>query len=406
LLNSLFLSVALVLAILAAPASAQGEIYKPWLHDAILEQSTTIVVATFERTTLLPSKEVLNRFKVKKCLKGEAEKSILVIGAERSILRSKQLEKILFLKKSKHGSFEVVVDFVDLPRRDSVNRVNFLEAYLKAIKNPKRSQADAVKKLVMQYLESRSPWIRRVLVRELYRIALLRSDLFTSSDLPKVESLFVGDLAKTEKQILVKTRVAIEEGNALRWTRSKLMFPNQKVRKAYMADLALFDKSKDVKKRLQFMKDSLETFKRKSAPLFARVLNDPIPEVAARAADYLGELESGAGMAELLKLVDSKAPSDVRRAAIVALGKISAPRSADILIRSLQKAEFHREILKGLVSIGTKSSLDTVRAFDVKLRRDANSAPEMRVYLAKILGKDFSEQLYRERRTRKAKYGR
>ncbi len=398
--------IALLLTLFLPGALGQEKTYRPWFPQAILNESTGIVVATYVRTTQLPSKELLHRFQVKSVLKGQESKSILVIGAERSILTEKKLEKILFLKKTKHASFRVVIDFVDLPRRDAVNRVSFLESYLKLIKAAKGSWAIPMKKLCFDHLETSSSWVRRIIIRELFRLATIRADLFSSSDLFAVEKLQTRVASKNDKRTVARIRLAIEEGKALKWTRSRLVFPDAETRRAYLADLALFEKSKDVKKRLQFLKDTVETFRKASAPFFANLLSDSSTEVVKQAIFYLGELESGAGVGKLVTLAQSSSQMEVRQAAVLALGKIAATGVTASLVALLGVEELQEAVLRALIALDTPSSVQAVREFDDALRRDPKSSPELRVYLARILGKPFRKQLELEHRKRLTKYAR
>ena len=398
--------IGLLLTLFLPGALGQEKTYRPWFPQAILNESTGIVVATYVRTTKLPSKELLHRFQVKSVLKGQESKSILVIGAERSILTEKKLEKILFLRRTKHASFRVVIDFVDLPRRDAVNRVSFLESYLKLIKAAKGSLAIPMKQLCFDHIETSSSWVRRIIIRELFRLATVRADLFSSSDLFEVEKLQTRVAGKYDKRTVARIRLAIEEGKALKWTRSRLVFPDAETRRAYLADLALFEKSKDVKKRLQFLKATVETFRKASAPFLANLLSDSSAEVVKQAIFYLGELESGAGVGKLVTLAQSSPQMEIRQAAVLALGKIAATRVTPSLVALLGVEELQEAVLRALIALDTPSSVQAVREFDDARRRDPKSSPELRVYLAKILGKPFRKQLEREHRARLTKYAR
>ncbi len=391
---------------LSAQSGASPRVYSPWLQEAILERAQSIVIAKFARATTLPNREMLLRFSVKKVLRGEAVSTVLIYGAEKAILANRGLDKLIFLRRSRRGALDVAIDFVDLPRDDRVNRIVFLESFLKATRKEKGSLAEGIKTLCLAHIASKSSWVRRIVVRELEVLSRYSAGMFGAHDLTRVEKLEVRDLGRTERRLWRECVQRIEENRALGWTRSRLNFPTAQARQAYLADMALFDQSKDPARRLGFMKDTVETFGRSAAPFFARLLDDPMIQVRRQAVYYLGEMESAAGMGRLIEMLRGNGAVDLRREVARALGKIASARALPALQAALGDVLLEKDVLWALAVLDTQESVQLIRDLDQKLRRDPSSDPKRRRWVSRLLSPSFLKEIREERKARRRRWRR
>lgn len=387
------LTILLGVLLACGTGTAQSRDYRPWIDEVLLSRCRSIVVARLDRVTVMPSRERLARFHVKELLKGSEGETVLVIGAGDATDSFRKLDKILFLERTGGETMRVLVDLVDLPSQDGRARLSFVRRMLEASKRRQRTRVADVKRLVLDHVTSGSPWVRRVLIREIDQLVRRVPGCWRSADIEKIELLRADDLGETETRRLRAAKLAIEEETATRWTRSQLVFPDEATRKSFLADLDTFERTQDSAVRVAFLDAAAKTFGRRLAPLLVRHVRDRDDEVAERCADLLGEMESGAGVTPLINVLRSRRPSTVRRAAATALGKIGSPKGVPPLVALAQRdSELLRDVLRALATTGVGDAMLWLRDYDAKLRRDAESDPELRRLVTHLLSDTFRDE--------------
>ena len=397
----------LALATLCSGLLAQdNRPYKPWFIHVLLDDSDAICVAKLAKVTVLPTREKLLRFKVSESLKGSASGQVLVGGSNATMSSNRDLDKILFLKSSPRGAMWTLRDAVDLPTESAGTQVDFIKRYLKTITRGPQSLERRVKWLSMSHLQSTNSWIRRIVLRELNVLAQRFPRLFDGGDLLAIDRLVVTDLDRRERQIKKETLIAIEEGQAVAWTRSRLVFPGDASRRSFLADLAIFDRSTDHKVRVKFLDEAAEIIGRKAAPFYVHLLEDRMTEVAVRAAYLLGEMESGAGVTRLLKLVAESKQNQLKTAAVEALGKIGTLKSVPVLVKSLEDKLLLKPAIMALARINTAASALALGDLQQRLETDPDSSPKLRRFLNNVKSAAFRKKLVVEKEQRRKKYKR
>ncbi|MCB9831556.1 MAG: HEAT repeat domain-containing protein [Planctomycetes bacterium] len=402
-------SALLVLSLLALVAVSPAQApYRPWLDQVLLAQTPEIVVGRLVAQSNLPSRDRLLTFEVSRRLKGEGSERVLVIGAGREILAYAELPKLLFLAARGDGYFQPIIDFVDLPDEGGRERVDFLSRYLEILRAEDATALERrLKALAFEYLPATNLWIKRIAVRELHELARTRPAIFDAKEMLELRDFDLGSLPPREQAFLREASQLVEEGKALGWTRGSLVFPDEETRRAFLADLARFERGGDPVERIRFLDDASEVFGRRFAPYLALLLATESGEVLRHACKLLGDMESGAGLGRLEALVrDGEAEVATRQAAVVAIGKIAAMRSVPLLVAATEQSGLLREALVALVAVNTAEAALAVRDYEEKLRKDPEADPELRRFLVRIRSDAFQKTLADERAARRKRWQR
>jgi len=366
------------------------------------------VVARLIHVRRLANAERILRFKVEQQLLGREPDEILVIGAQDRVVAFRQLAKILFLKKTQHGSMRVIVDHVDLPSEDGKKRVAFLKRMvtLFSIRGSLR-RLDGMVQLVKDYVNIASPWVRSILARELKLIADYRPRSIDAADFAVVQKMKFRDLGITEQRAFRNAILEFEESNALEWIQGKLSFPTQAARQSFLKAYGRFQKAQEpTEDRLRFLDDMIRVFGRKSSSVLAKVLLDKDEAVRHRAIFFLGELESESGISTMLTMLGPTSSTRQKTAILQALAKMAPSKAVGTLLKLVESPTLKFEVLTTLAAINTGEAALYLKDRHEFLSRESEEFVDEKLLLTRLLGKKHQRRLGKDRELRRKKYQR
>ena len=401
--------VVFVLIASSMPIDAQvnGDEYRPWLWKALLGRSKSIVLSRIDRVSALPNRARLVRLKVSRVLAGQERDKVVILGFPPALLRDRETAKIVFLAPTRNGAMRDVVDFVDLPATDAARRVEFLERMIAvAARRGDRERRQGVKELILGGVETPSPWVRRILVRELELLARRDARSFDATTLIRLGRMPSKDLPSADRRRLRHAIQLIEEANAVLWTHKLLLFKDDAAKASFLRDLTAFQTGDDPERRKRFLDAAAKSFGRRLAPLLVRVLDDREPRLQIHAAWLLGEVESGAGNEKLIVLARESENRELKRASIVALAKIAPPRAIEELKALVQRTEVAPLALRALAAINTGETALFLADYEATLEKDPRASPDLIRLIARLRGTEFQRELAEERSARQKIYPR
>lgn len=402
-------TVFLILLSVACSSSlwAQDDEYRPWMQSAILGRCDSVVEAHVSKVSRLPAGGRLVRLTVGQVLSGSEPSSVLVMESSRRISVFRDLGKIVFLKKRPESSIRIAVDWVDLPKKDGLSRVELVSRIIAICGIGKPSlRASAMRGLVLNHLQSAHSWVRTTVIREFAELTRFHPEIFDSTAIIRLHGISRAGFGKDDERLFRGALGRVEISNAVGWTSERLVFPDSAAREKYLRQLARFEKSDDAQLRRKFLDSTLALYGRRVVPLFARFLGDHQEAIRRHCAVMLGELEAGAARKELSRRAMEDSSIDVRREALRALGKIGSVESVKILmeIAGRGKGRLCKEALTALAAINTGEAMLFLRDLARELKEDPESPAEIRWHLTYLLSPEFPKDRAAQSQKRRRKY--
>ncbi|MEE9392226.1 MAG: HEAT repeat domain-containing protein [Planctomycetota bacterium] len=396
--------VAFTLSLLATTLLAQesrAKSYRPWLDRVLLGEAPLIVRGRLSMSSRLPNGERVDRITVIETLKGERRATRLLLAGTKNLGVRPKLSKLFFLRPSPKGRIDRLVDFVDLPEFGGSSRLVFVRGLLAAIQEPlELRRLQSVKSLILKNIKSASPWVRRVVVRELDALVFARASLFDGGDLLPLQKLRVRDLPAIEQGMHRQSLTKIESTNAVGWTQDRLTFPSPQAKAAFLRDFASFQRGGGEKQRKDFLNRVAKRFGRRAAPLFHRSLSDDSLALRRHAVFLLGDLESSFAAIDLESIALQGSDLGVRKEALTALAKIASPRSLTFAESLVSHPDLGPDALRLVASIGGKDAVAFLRSYRSELTKKPDLNPKDLKSLDYLLSADFRDELLRARAAR------
>lgn len=385
-----FRLLALILCVSQLSAQVQQQAAGTWLGEALTRKADAILLARFKSSTVLPQGDRLVRFDVVRVLKGSDDRSVLVHANDERLLANSKMSKLLFLKRSSRGALRSLVDVVDCPssevsvRTDLVNRLIQLDE----MKN-RNAQSFAIRELVLSAQPSNSAWVRTILCREFEKLCATSPEVFSTRDLLQLLKFGKRGLGSADQIRLRRAIHLVEKANALGWTTARLVFPNAATRRLFLEEHVRYQRTSDPKVRRQFLTQTCRAFGVTAAPILADAMAGSDLATVGVAIHLAGEIEAGACVEELRRLLGGRIAVELREKVIEALGKIGDAGCVEALGELITDQQLGDATRLALARINTGDASLMLKDLLTKRRATGNLDDPIWVQLRYLSSQEF-----------------
>ncbi|MCA9321805.1 MAG: hypothetical protein KDB53_13770, partial [Planctomycetes bacterium] len=255
-------------------AQSEPQTYRPWFDEVVLGNCRSLVVARVKNVDVLPNHQRLVRFTVDRVLRGDESDEILVLGADDRLIAFRDLQKLLFLEPTRHGSMRLVQDHVDLPKDEARERVDFVTAMVAVCDQVGSLRREAAAKtLLSTWIEAKSPWVRRVLVEEIDQLSRWRPASIDVALFGKIEKISQEGFEDETRRRLRSVMQGLEAKASVAWTHDELAFPDDASRQRFLELYTSFQRGVlSPEQSLKFLTQTLKSYGRRAAPILVPLL--------------------------------------------------------------------------------------------------------------------------------------
>ncbi len=363
-----FLCLLIALALHGQTATAPSKVReaRTFFEERLSQRSTLIVRARFRKDESLGPLQV-TYFTVTKTIRGAPTDSVGVIGIGDVAMVSRDVEKILFLKREGNGFFYSLVEATELSAYAVETEACIASWCHVANLNEPVERRQAWRRGIFEGLKSPSMFARRLASREAVQLMRVAPSWLHGSDVPSLRNAVAG-LPTQDRDPILDLIGRLEAANLESYVGLEDGIPKGALRDEFLKGIIALTSEQDSAKRAAILDALSEGFARKADPLILRALDDRIGSVRTVArrlvierdlvdatpilskrmgSEVLEESEMIQAIECLGWLGDDSVPSvlkgltqseSVSLSALTALGRIGSPSAVNVLSMLRRKA--------------------------------------------------------------------